>query len=1028
MDSNSRILRTWRCVALLACLATAVSRAPAQSPFLVDESKVQDLLPPGISDFELELYGKLAYTWNMGDGAQVVQIEGDFSGRMGPYKLTSKDAVLWFQHAKWQDKGYLDVQVFLWQDAEILQPAGTVESGPALMVTLRTFGKLVLNADGHAFESAEDSDLFQEATKARRLTTISPPPGAEQAAEPVTITPSAERLQQLTVQRPPKLIQFSVSRTDGQIDYETVDGQSVVVARNEVLVTQGSPSASGEYMELRADAAVIYLNSDQLGDGLPGVLGTSESKPSRQIKATEESPSGGAPRLNDSTKKKDDLDTKSAAQWVNAVYLEGDVVLTRGLRMIRAPRLYYDFQKEQALILDAVTRAAEPTRGIPIYVRAAEIRQLSSSEYEANKAQVTTSEFHTPHVAIGADKVVLIDRTPRNSAGEITGVEAGTYKAYHTTLNLEGIPIAYWPFSRGDFSRDQMAFRNAKVGYNGDFGATFETRWYLFNLLGLETPAGYDATYKLDYFTDRGPATGIDMDYERDDYYGLLRSYYINDHGKDDFGGQRGSISPDHENRGRFTWRHRQYLPKDWELTLEGSYISDDQYLESFERNEFENGKDQETLVYLLKRQDNWQVSTLANWRLNEFETQTEHLPDNMFSLIGEPLGDFATAYSESRVGVVRYRPDDRRWLNGQNRPDNTGETGSVLRGDTREELEFPLPDLGPMKFTPYIAGRASAYDDGPSGRGDDNTSGGFGRVFGSYGLRGNMMLSKVDDSIESEILDLHRLRHVIKPDFALWNAHANRNPDEMTPFDSGVEDIDDFGGGTVGMRQKFQTQRGGPGKWRTVDWIVFDVEAGFFSNKEDSKPVDNFVYGKRGEQIEAYEPRVQSNRSHGDYIASRPEDSISSNFLATNFQYRISDSTVVIQDNVFDMNRGNAGTSNLTLAVERQPRLSYFVGWRYIHDIESNLLALGGNYKLSEKHTVAIRELYDIDLGRNYSTELVYIRRWPRWYTAVSLDVDRGLEDVGINFSVWPEGAPQLGLGSKRYTGLADSVGLQLR
>jgi len=1027
MDSNSRITRNLRRIAALCLLASVARPVGAQSPFLVDDSAVQSLLPPGISDFNLELYGKLAYTWTQGDGVQVVQIEGDFLGKMGPHRLSSRDAVLWFRHGKWQDKGYLEIEVFLWQDAEVVQPAGTVESGPALMVTLRTFGKLVLNADGHASESAEETELFREALKARRLVTLSPAPRAEQATEPVVISPSAEQLQQLTVQRPAKLVQFSVSRVDGTIEYETIDEESVVVARNEVLVTQGTPSESGEYMELRADAAVLYLNSDQVGSGLPGVLGADDEKKSRQSTPTDEARDGGAPKLKDDSGG-DKSDTGSAGQWVNAVYLEGDVVLTRGLRMIRAPRLYYDFQNEQALILDAVTRAAEPSRGIPIYVRADEIRQLSSTQYEANKAQITTSEFHTPHMSIGAAKVVLTDRTPRNAAGDIVGIEAGTYKAYHTTLNLEGLPIAYWPFSRGDFSRDRMAFRSAKTGYNGDFGATFETRWYLFNLLGLETPEGYDATYKLDYFTDRGPATGIDMDYERDDYYGLLRSYYINDSGQDDFGGQRGSITPDHDNRGRFTWRHRQYLPKDWELTLEASYISDDQYMESYERNEFENGKDQESLVYLLKRQDNWQFSTLTNYRLNEFQTQTEHLPDNVFSLIGEPLGEYATAYSESRIGVVRYRGDERRWLNGENRYDNTGSTGSVLRGDTREELQFPLPDLGPMKFTPYIAGRASAYDDGPSGRDEDNTSGGFGRVFGSYGVRGNMMLSKVDDSLESEILDLHRLRHVIKPDLALWNAHANRNPDEMTPFDSGVEDIDDFGGGTVGVRQKFQTQRGGPGKWRTVDWIVFDVEAGFFSNKEESKPVNNFAYDQHNREIHAYDPVVRSNRSHGDYIASRPEDSISSNFLATNFQYRISDSTVVVQDNVFDVNRGNAGTSNLTLAVERQPRLSYFVGWRYIHDIESNLLALGGNYKLSEKHTVAIRELYDIDVGRNYSTQVVYIRRWPRWYTAVSLDVDRGLEDVGINFSVWPEGAPQLGLGSKRYTGLADSVGLQLR
>jgi len=132
-----------------------------------------------------------------------------------------------------------------------------------------------------------------------------------------------------------------------------------------------------------------------------------------------------------------------------------------------------------------------------------------------------------------------------------------------------------------------------------------------------------------------------------------------------------------------------------------------------------------------------------------------------------------------------------------------------------------------------------------------------------------------------------------------------------MIPFDAGIEDTSDAGGGAMGLRQRIQTQRGGPGNWRTVDWITLDIEAGFFDHKQTGE------------------------NTHGDFIASRPEDSISSNFVATNFQYRISDSTVVIYENVFDTNKGNLGTSDLSIAVEREPRLAWFAGWRYIHDTE---------------------------------------------------------------------------------------------
>src|SRR6185436_10682456 len=83
---------------------------------------------------------------------------------------------------------------------------------------------------------------------------------------------------------------------------------------------------------------------------------------------------------------------------VAGVYLRGNVVLTRGERMIRASELYYDFENDRALILDAVMRAMAPGRDVPIYVRAKEVRELSKTEYFARKAMISSSEFYTPHV------------------------------------------------------------------------------------------------------------------------------------------------------------------------------------------------------------------------------------------------------------------------------------------------------------------------------------------------------------------------------------------------------------------------------------------------------------------------------------------------------------------------------------------------------------------------------------------------------------------------------------------------------
>lgn len=983
-------------LALIAAGAAGIAPLAAQTTGnAADIEAVEPLLPPGISDFDLELFGKFAYLWDS-QNKQVIEVLGNFTARMGEYELNARDAVIWFRSVHIQGKTYLDADIFLWQGARIIQPGGTVETGPALIVTLRTFGKPVLNIDSHARQRDNESDVYAEAVRARRVLEVEPAPAAEKAAQPVQISPSVE---QLLAQRPKvkKRISYRADETYN-VPHK---GASVVLAIGNVYVSQGSPTQSGDYIEIQADSAVLFLHADAVGSQIPGFVDESRAIKGERPKPVDiDEPLKPVSPADEPTLEGRKSEQETIQQYISAVYLEGDVVLLHGDRMIRAPRLYYDFDNDKALILDAVTRAVEPKRNLPIYVRAEEIRQLDMRTYEAKNAQVTTSEFHTPHVSIGARELVLHDITPRDERGAVVGIQAGTYEAKDTTLNVDGTPLAYWPYSSGSFSEDTQAFKRAKAGYNSEFGASVETEWYLFNLLGLQEPEGYDATLKLDYFSERGPAVGVDVDYEQDDYFGLIRSYYIHDNGKDDLGGIRNDQTPDTENRGRILIRHRQFLTKGWELTLEHGYLSDDNFLESFQRNEYENGKLNETVARLLKRQENWQYSVTTNWRINEFQTETERLPDNRFSVIGEPLGEYATWYSDNRAGVVRYRYDERRFSNGQERWDNTGSTGSVMRADSRQEIQMPLPDIGPLKLTPYVAFRGTAWDDSPSFYG----GGGEQRGMVTGGIQGNVMASRVYDNVESDLLDVHRLRHVVKADVNAFGAASNIGPERLTPFDPGVEDIDDASAVMLGLRQLFQTKRGLPGEQRTVNWITLDLEAGFFSNP------------------------TETENTHGDFINSRPEDSISSSYVRGFFNWQLSDSTAIVYDGVYDVNRGNMGTSNISIAVEREPRLAWFAGYRYIHDTDNSLGAFGANYRLSEKHTIAFRETYDLQEGRNFSTQIIYIRKWPRWYTALAFDVDRPLDDLGINLSIWPEGAPNFGLGSRRYTGLAESVGLSLR
>ncbi len=806
----------------------------------------EPLLPVGISPGDVELFGDRVHVFKAEDGADVVHVVGDFELHLARRRhFAAREAVVWMTAREFQGIEYRHFDVYLWRNARVEQSAGTMTTGPVLFVTLNASGKVTIGADDTSRTASSDSIVYREGNQLRRRL-VRPGPDDLATQPPMRVVePDAARGEQEPLVRPRLYIGPSPDRGVAE-----VDGQSVLYSIGDVYLYQEEPGG-GDALELRADAAILFVGAQPAIDAPPESPDQEALEPPRDLTADgDDAPAWDVGALSG--------DQPLSGMDIEGVYLEGDVVLTRGERMIRANQLYYDLVNDRALILDAVARAIEPTRDVPVYVRAAQVRQLSRTEYAAWDAMVSTSEFYTPHYHIGAKEIRFTDRTSRSITGVRAGLRAGTFEAYHTTFNLSGTPLLYWPYARGDFKQGESLIQGVRTGYSKDFGGTFESEWHLFNLLGFETPLGFEGTLRLDEFTERGPGVGVDLDYERDDYFGLYRGYFIHDEGEDSLGRFRDEDPPTKE-RGRSTIRHRQYLPQDWQLTLEASYVTDRGFLEEYFKSEFEEGKEQETLLYLKKQQDTWAFTTLAQTRILDWETQTEHFPDVEFRVIGQPLSDVATWHSENRAGFVRYRPGEREFFEELFLlPDyyaNDG-SGAVARADTRQEIGIPLT-LGPVKLVPFGSIRQSAWDDSPE-------SGGVDRVFGTAGLRASMYLSRVFPDLHSKLLDVDGIRHIIKPDVTAWVSGSNRDRTDLFPFTPNVEDIDDVSGVNLGVRQRWQTRRGGPAQKRVVDLVTLDLELGLF----DNAPGDEYTNG-----FASY---------------SRPENSIARNYLNSAFAWRI--------------------------------------------------------------------------------------------------------------------------------------------
>ncbi|MHC4694958.1 MAG: LPS assembly protein LptD, partial [Planctomycetota bacterium] len=646
-------------------------------------------------------------------------------------------------------------------------------------------------------------------------------------------------------------------------------------------------------------------------------------------------------------------------------------------------------------------------RGIPIYVRAAKLRQLAEDKFSGEDITLTSSEFYLPQVSFNASSIIIIDTT---SADERTGkFSDGSYDAQmrDVRFKLEDTTIFHWPFIRSNLHRPDVPLKSIRVGHDNVWGTSVETRWHLSRLLGLQETEDTDSTLSVDYFSDRGVGGGAELDYERENYFGSLLGYIIDDHGEDRLGRDesRKDLEPPRELRGRFLWRHRHFLPHNWQLTGEVSYLSDENFLESFYRGEYNLGKEQETLVHLKRIEDNWGLALLGKGRINDFTDELEEMPSAEFHWTGESVfDDKLTFYSDSQVS--RFR---QRLASGSTSP--VSEEFFTFMAQ-RAELDMPM-SMDFAKVVPYVAGTV-AYEDG-SGFYTDIDGGAAGREdniwIGEAGARVfPLPMWKVYPEVESRLWDLYGLRHIVQPHVTAIG---------YTESDSVAEQRDVL---NVGISQRLQTKRGPVDNRRTTDWMRLDMDFTWLNNSGDSSAgADRFVWNN------AFVPLVnrfstvvppQDRRSSSIYGPRR-------NYFSADYMWRLSDTTAVLSDINYDMQSGVVQQLNVGFSRLRWPNLSYYIGSRYLKRIDnglgeegSNAFTFAASYVLDPRYTVVFSQQYDFDYGANVRSEVTLVRRYHRLNYGITLRVDESMDQKSILFTIWPEGLQELGIGQKRYMG----------
>jgi hypothetical protein len=615
--------------------------------------------------------------------------------------------------------------------------------------------------------------------------------------------------------------------------------------------------------------------------------------------------------------------------------------------------------------------------------------------------------------------VIFRDETPYDADGEQLGERRTTIEHSHAWFDLRGVPIAWIPPGKRTMEEGHTALRKLMVGKMGNFGWGLETQWQLFRLIGLVAPEGVTAHVNANIY-EKGVLFGIEGDYQRQEenrqYSGYFKIDGVYDRDAEDtFGDWRKDLPVGRHERGRVLVRHKEFLPRGWEIQAEISLLSDRNFLEEFYPDEFWTGKRQENLIYAKKQQDNWAVTALLQVRLNDWQDMTDAFPEVEAYLIGEPIfGGNVTYFGEARFGMMRYRGDEDGTAFGR-----SVDSDMRPRFDTRHELNMPLTidtRIGPLNVTPFLSARFTAWGDMPSSSQQGRMYGpGFvddradrTRFFGQLGAKMNMSFHRIYNNVENRMLDVNGIRHIIQPEviaFATLEAPTT-DPNQLYPLTEEVErHLWRNAGISFGLYQRWQTKRGEPGNRRVVDWIRLDVVGGWFARRDSDQ------------------------KGTGEIFYSRPEYSYNRPYINMDFAWNVSDSVALMADGFADLGSGKIERASIGLSVQRDPRLNYYVGMRYIDELDdgwtgtmegSTVATAGFNYRINSKYTVSVFEQYDFEYrgGTNLGTRISIVRKFPRWYAGITFIYNSrysGDDEVTMMLNLWPEGAPEAQMGGGR-------------
>ncbi|MDP9253345.1 MAG: hypothetical protein M3O66_00140, partial [Verrucomicrobiota bacterium] len=447
------------------------------------------------------------------------------------------------------------------------------------------------------------------------------------------------------------------------------------------------------------------------------------------------------------------------------VEVEGNVRIYRGTHLYVGDHGVYNIDTKE------IRASNMRTEYTPYFVAGDEISVLSDNETVVKNGTFTTNDSYDPNFHLQAKTVRIYEKD--------------RVIFQNVVLYIGKVPVFWWPYLYQSLD-DAFSF-TISPAYLSSWGPS------LLSQVTFPITKGIQGRIRLDYRARRGEAIGFESDvkYGKDkESFARLKTYFLEDQNPElnQTTVPRGTIGT---SRYRVTFQDRTYFTNDIYATVNVTKLSDPFILQDYYPSEFRLDPQPDDIVALTKSDPFYTLTAIGRIQLNSFFDQTERSPEVVLdikrhALFGGPI------FYEGETGVANLR---RNFASG-----SLFEDYGSFRADTFHQFLYPNTYFGWLSVVPRVGFRGTYYGETrdlgktiftpnpnpfvpdfllpePSLTNPLPKGGNTFRAVFNTGVEASFKLSRAWEGVQSRVLGLDGLRHIIQP-FTNLSYVSDNGPD----------------------------------------------------------------------------------------------------------------------------------------------------------------------------------------------------------------------------------------------------------